>query len=408
MRKRWRCLAALASVVFVMAATVLSAAADVAMWTEDYYAPPFKLTLQTRLKNSYIGAGVSEITWNPQTGYFPFFSDPYDFPGDYDGSTEVVSYTGTVEHEYGSDDFALEVSNSVLGRYDSWGYLNDWGLKSSISSGGELYVTRTCLEQSFVSSVNGMESAGFIYDPTSYVYLTDTYLDKDCTLLVDHDGYDHGAQFSCFALYDYFGLLLSERGTDTVRVSVTGSFYLLGDRTAYTCAYDDLSSLSYWRVLYGSNVENKAIELLPEDKNVDIWQMYYEEFAEYDWVELTEDQIEKLEYCYGHLGSIYGDFEFEIDYRNFNSMLESQYEQGFLIKYVLRDKDYFADQYARNVRVSVENSYSGFERVTHFLGSAVSGFLNVEIMPNFSLAGILMIIITFSIVLWWLKVFAGG
>jgi hypothetical protein len=45
---------------------------------------------------------------------------------------------------------------------------------------------------------------------------------------------------------------------------------------------------------------------------------------------------------------------------------------------------------------------------TNWLGHAVSGFLDLNIFPGFTLGGILMTIIAFSCVIWFLKLFAGG
>lgn len=45
---------------------------------------------------------------------------------------------------------------------------------------------------------------------------------------------------------------------------------------------------------------------------------------------------------------------------------------------------------------------------TTWLGTAVSGFLDLEIFPNFTLGGIFMTILAFMIVVWFLKLVAGG
>lgn len=45
---------------------------------------------------------------------------------------------------------------------------------------------------------------------------------------------------------------------------------------------------------------------------------------------------------------------------------------------------------------------------TSWIGTAVGGFLNMELMPNFSLGGILAILIAFAITMLFLKFFAGG
>lgn len=45
---------------------------------------------------------------------------------------------------------------------------------------------------------------------------------------------------------------------------------------------------------------------------------------------------------------------------------------------------------------------------TSWIGTAVGGFLNMELMPNFSIGGVLAILIAFSIVMLFLKFFAGG
>lgn len=45
---------------------------------------------------------------------------------------------------------------------------------------------------------------------------------------------------------------------------------------------------------------------------------------------------------------------------------------------------------------------------TTWLGTAVSGFLDLEIFPNFTLGGIFMTILAFTIVVWFLKLVAGG
>lgn len=45
---------------------------------------------------------------------------------------------------------------------------------------------------------------------------------------------------------------------------------------------------------------------------------------------------------------------------------------------------------------------------TSWIGTAVGGFLNMELMPNFAIGGVLAILIGFSIVMLFLKYFAGG
>ncbi len=45
---------------------------------------------------------------------------------------------------------------------------------------------------------------------------------------------------------------------------------------------------------------------------------------------------------------------------------------------------------------------------TTWLGTAVKGFFDAELWPGFTLGGIFLIIVSFSIVVWFLKVFAGG
>lgn len=66
------------------------------------------------------------------------------------------------------------------------------------------------------------------------------------------------------------------------------------------------------------------------------------------------------------------------------------------------------DDYANSIRGTGGNPAIDLAPFTKSLASAVAGFFDFEIFPNFNLGGILITIIAFACVVWWLKLVAGG
>lgn len=87
---------------------------------------------------------------------------------------------------------------------------------------------------------------------------------------------------------------------------------------------------------------------------------------------------------------------------------DAGYELGLNEGFDLGESQGFDRGYQLGFDDGVASTSSGTVDFTSWLGTAVGGFLNFEIFPGFNMSGILLIIISFSLVMWFLKVFAGG
>lgn len=65
------------------------------------------------------------------------------------------------------------------------------------------------------------------------------------------------------------------------------------------------------------------------------------------------------------------------------------------------------DEFQRSAEITMERQEKDV-RILNWLGNAISGIMNVEIFPNFSLGGLLSVIVMIPIILWILKLVAGG
>lgn len=193
---------------------------------------------------------------------------------------------------------------------------------------------------------------------------------------------------------------------------IEGSFYLSGSNDLYSFDYyltdlnasdPDWLSLNVYDIIY-----NSGVNLLPYIPDSYDLKEFLEAYDIYDPLTATNDQ---KQYLFGFLDSIYID-TLEVDLpmvHNELYMFDSYFNNSYPmeIKYFTANDDQFLAFRYKDVRNSAGN-ITGYRGFTSFIGNAVSGFLDVQIMPGLSLSLILVVIISFSLVLWFLKVFAGG
>lgn len=222
------------------------------------------------------------------------------------------------------------------------------------------------------------------------------WLSSDFSMIQRNDGlafkmYDPEA-------YDDYGDL--HAFSDSARLM--GEFYIGSDPyTRYDVDTEDWggSYLSYYQVLYYSDFP--FLDYLPREYDRDQWIRDFNSVDNVDFEDPSVEDIELLKNTFEWVGPIFGTFQI-----HFTDM-----SVGILplpIQYILTDRIVINRVFETMLEDSAYSGYTGFEKVTHFLGSAVQGFFSVEILPDFSLGSILVVIIAFSLVLWWLKVFAGG
>lgn len=91
----------------------------------------------------------------------------------------------------------------------------------------------------------------------------------------------------------------------------------------------------------------------------------------------------------------------------FPHLTEDPNNARFNINYYVRE---FTDltQVIKEKGNAVIPDYKNPIGYTNWLGTAISGFFNTQILPGFSFGGILLMIISFLCVVWFLKIFAGG
>lgn len=247
------------------------------------------------------------------------------------------------------------------------------------------------------SEYSGFESFQGFY---ARLFFTGSYVSLQSSLNSENDG-------SFFALNP--GV---PENLDRDDLRIEGSFYLSGSNDKYDFDYmftdlnasdPDWLSLNVYDIIYDSGVN--LLPYIPDSYDL---KVFLEAYDSYDPLTATN---EEKQYLFGFLDSIYID-TLEIDLPMVHDeqyMFESYFNDSspMEIKYFTANDDQFVAFRYNDVRNSAGN-ITGYRGFTSFIGNAVSGFLDVQIMPGLSLSLILVVIICFSLVLWFLKVFAGG
>lgn len=188
--------------------------------------------------------------------------------------------------------------------------------------------------------------------------------------------------------------------------SVQSDFQISGlDREFHS--YYDGSVVSYYDTLVRSNIPwedyaNEYDQDYTASEFVTLIEYFREKYDSMLYINDSED-ANTIVNMFDWVGPLYGNFQVGVNVDPELRLTAFKYT----VRSALVDDSIFEDFFNDSVQRSVYRGKTGFERTTKFLGSAVSGFLDLEIMPNFSMAGLLIVIISFSVVLWWLKVFAG-
>lgn len=274
------------------------------------------------------------------------------------------------------------------------------GLEVGMRFFGEPYPNSDLFDGSAMTHIDlVVESIGGSFSDDGYFMLQDCFLWPDISV----DTYDSSLNpGTIFAIYQESYRDFYAEGYSR------GEFFLPGVDQQFTYNIQNTVNygafLNYYQVLCYSNVP--WADYLPDTYDtftIDEFLAAIEVAKLGGFEDMSDDQIRLLDMLFSWVGPIYGRFEVSgTDYSNDSNSF------SYYISYSLTDFTVLEGFYERNVQESRFNGLTGFERMTKFLGSAVNGFMSLEIMPNFSLGGILVVLITFSIVLWWLKVFAGG
>lgn len=337
-------------VLTVLAVSVLPAAALPPSITSERYFAPFHMSLRGYVRDA-----------NDFSTSYPFLVPLPDFS--YYNNTSLPLYSSSSSYAYFEDD--------------------DFGIVADVEI-HPIDENPSSAQENVVEYIFTLISVDSDLDQLWEFYLQSGFLTKDLTINDIDDGV-------VFALY--------ELNTVNVRSGeVNGEFYLGNDPYHHYNVSIDAGGafLSYYQVLYHSDVP--FMDMLPRELDRDEWQDYYDSLADADFAYLTSDELIAAQYCFDWVGALFGDFAV--------SIVSS--DLTFDCCYALTDRIVVDRVFETVLEDSAYSSYTGFEKVTHFLGSAVQGFFSVEILPDFSLGSILVVIIAFSLVLWWLKVFAGG
>lgn len=102
-------------------------------------------------------------------------------------------------------------------------------------------------------------------------------------------------------------------------------------------------------------------------------------------------------------------FGASVDNSNEDMQINSlYYDATFAFLYPCSDEGLFSELREVDLEYTGTDNYANASKYTKWIGHALSGFMDFQIMPGFSLGGLMLVILSFSVVVWWLKVFAGG
>lgn len=365
--------------ILLVSSLILPAMAAVPTVDPETVAPPFHLMVQVECHDLNFVFPMQRLEFTPSLGYYDQVQRQLEY--------STVDLTYTFDNEFGDTG---KLSASLLTYGNDNPFYVQWLPSSTLI--GEFYTSRQC--HSLLMNLVDFSMAQYGFNNDMLLTLDDCYLSDDFGLNVAGDG---------------IVFMWCDRNGDPVAYSDTGTFdlkckyFFAGDAQQRRLTIEDTSIVSYYEVLYHSDYDFRDNH--PDQDDLYTFDSYYAEFASYDFSSLSADQIEKLQYCLAYVGSVYGVFEIEGKLlQEFTNLMQ----RDFFIRYFNATPDWNVSNFIVNVETAVNKDLTGFERMTKFIGTSVAGFLSVEIMPDFSLGGLVVIILSFSIVMWWLKVFAGG